>query len=221
MKEEMILVALTYINHETKKKFLSVEPTIHETASLHKCYVGEWTAIGARSRMNEVTFGDYSYCVDEVQINYAEIGKFCSIASHVCINPGNHPMWRVTQHHSTYRKASYQFADTDDLEFFEWRRSRKVTIGHDVWIGHGVTIMPGVTIGTGAVIGSGAVVTKDVEPYTIVAGVPAKLIKERLPAEAARQLLEIAWWDWSRDILQERFEELYDLDTFIDRYGNK
>ncbi|RCW51717.1 hypothetical protein DFP97_10157 [Paenibacillus prosopidis] len=213
-------MALTYIHHEMKKKLLTAEPTIHETAALHKCYIGEWTEIGARTRMNEVTFGDYSYCTDEVQINYAEIGKFCSIASHVCINPGNHPMWRVTQHHATYRRAAYQLAETDDMEFFEWRRSRKVTIGHDVWIGHGVTVMPGVTIGTGAVVGSGAVVTKDLEPYTIAAGVPAKQIKERFSRQVSRKLLEIAWWDWPRDMLEDKFDELNDVEKFISKYGS-
>ncbi|WP_307720002.1 DapH/DapD/GlmU-related protein [Paenibacillus koleovorans] len=212
-------MAMTYFNKTHQGKRLSVEPTIHETASLHKSYVGEWTAIGAGSRLNEVEFGDYSYCVDQVQINYAEIGKFCSIASHVCINPGNHPMWRVTQHHSTYRRVSYGFAEADDAEFFDWRRSHKVMIGHDVWIGHGVTVMPGVTIGTGAVVGSGAVVTKDVAPYTIVAGVPAKRIRERFDPETARCLLDVAWWDWSREELEARFEQLNDVEAFLARYG--
>lgn len=212
-------MAMMFINHEGPKKKLSAAPSVHESAVLHNCYVGEWTAIGARSRLNEVVFGDYSYCVDEVQINYAEIGKFCSIASHVCINPGNHPMWRVTQHHATYRRASYGFAEQDDADFFNWRRSHKVTIGHDVWIGHGATIMPGVSIGTGAVIGSGAVVTKDVDPYTIVAGVPAKLIRERFSREAADRLIEIAWWDWPRETLQARFDHFYDLPGFLERYG--
>lgn len=202
-----------------KGRMLSEEPTIHESARIIDSYIGEWTAIGADSRLMECRFGDYSYCVDQVQIHYADIGKFCSIASHACINPGNHPMWRVTQHHSTYRRVQYRFAESDDAELFQWRREHRVTIGHDIWIGHGATVMPGVTIGTGAVVGSGAVVTKDVPPYTIVAGVPARPIRARFPEPVVRQLLDIAWWDWPRELLEERFEDLYDLESFVEKYG--
>jgi hypothetical protein len=93
-------------------------------------------------------------------------------------------------------------------------------IGNDVWIGHGVTIMPGVSIGTGAVIGAGAVVTKDVEPYQIVVGVPARPIRKRFSEEVITQLLDIAWWDWDRATLEARFDDFYDLDAFIKKYGH-
>ncbi len=79
-------------------------------------------------------------------------------------------------------------------------------------------ILPGVTIGTGAVIGSQAVVTKDVTPYTIVGGVPAKVIRERFPRDIAARLEAIAWWDWPRDLLEARFADLNDLVTFLERY---
>ena len=130
-------------------------------------------------------------------IIYAEVGKFCSIAAFTRINPGNHATWRASQHHYSYRSRQYGFDLGDDTEFFQWRRDHKVTIGNDVWIGHGAVIMPGVTIGDGAVVGSSAVVTKDVEPYTVVAGVPAKVIKRRHPAALAKRLMTLAWWDWS------------------------
>ncbi|QHT62939.1 acetyltransferase [Paenibacillus lycopersici] len=212
-------MALTYVHQETKRRGrLTREPNIDETAVVQHSRLGEWTAVGARSRILESTMDDYGYCVDEAIIHYAQIGKFCNIASHVCINPGNHPMWRVTLHHATYRRVSYGFAETDDAEFFDWRRSHPVTIGHDVWIGHGATIMPGVTIGNGAVVGAGAVVTKDVPPYCIVAGVPAKPIRERFPKETAERLERIAWWDWTREQLEERFADFYDLDRFIAKY---
>lgn len=202
------------------EKMLGPEPTVHPSSSLRESELGVWTDIGPNCSIVESTLGDYTYCAGDASIVYATIGKFCSIASHVRINPGNHPMQRVTQHHMTYRRRMFGFADTDDTEFFQWRRDHHVTIGHDVWIGHAAVIMPGITIGTGAVIGSQAVVTKDVAPYTIVGGVPAKVIRERFPAEVAARLQAIAWWDWPRDLLAERFADLNDLDRFLELYGS-
>ncbi|MCZ8515193.1 DapH/DapD/GlmU-related protein [Paenibacillus filicis] len=198
---------------------LSPEPSIHPSSHIMDSYAGEWTSIGANNKLIESRVGDYTYTMDDVTINYAEVGKFTSIASHVCINPVDHPMNRVSQHHMTYRRAAYGFAESDDEEIFNWRRGSRVSIGHDVWIGHGAIIMKGVHIGTGAVVGSGSIVTKDVEPYTVVVGVTAKPIKTRFSREIADRLLEIAWWDWPRETLQERFHELNDIYGFIKKYG--
>ncbi len=201
-------------------KRLSDKPTIHASSRIHQSQIGGWTDIGPNCVLSEVTFDDYSYLAGDAQIIYTEIGKFCSIASHVRINPGNHPMDRVTQHHSTYRRVEYSFDISDDLEFFQWRREHKCVIGHDIWIGHGAVIMPGVKIGTGAVIGSTAVVTKDVEPYSIVVGVPARPIKKRFPDKTIESLQRIAWWNWDRPTLEARFEELRDVNAFVEKYDH-
>ena len=193
--------------------------TVHESAQLHDTTIGGWVALGPNTSIHESTFGAYSYIAGDAQIIYSDVGKFCSIASHVRLNPGNHPMWRVTQHHATYRLKDYGFADHNDEEFFDWRRAHRVTIGHDVWIGHSAIVMPGVTVGTGAVLGSGAVVTKDVPPYTIVGGVPAKPIRERFAREVAETLLRIAWWGWDRATLKAHWPEINDLATFLATYG--
>lgn len=210
---------MNFIHQSPKETTLSTEPLVHPTSSIMNSYAGEWTSIGPRNVIVESKLGDYTYTMDEVTINYTEIGKYCSIASHVCINPVNHPMERVTQHHMTYRRKSYGFAKTDDEEIFKWRRLNRVRIGHDVWIGHGAIIMKGVTVGTGAVIASGAVVTKNVGPFTIVGGVPAKPIKERFSREIAAKLEQIAWWNWPREVIENRFYELNDLESFLEKYG--
>jgi phosphonate metabolism protein (transferase hexapeptide repeat family) len=203
------------------QKYLSKEPVLHETSLVINSCLGEWTEVGPNTTIENSSLGDYSYTAGDSEIIYTEIGKFCSIASHVRINPGNHPMWRVTQHHATYRKVQYGFADTDDEEFFNWRKKHSVKIGHDVWIGHGAIIMPGVSIGHGAVIGAGSVVTKDVPPYLIVAGIPAKPIRERFSKEIVEKLLKIKFWDWDRKTLEERFGHLNDVEYFIKSYSNE
>ncbi|WP_199617699.1 DapH/DapD/GlmU-related protein [Paenibacillus alkalitolerans] len=210
---------MKHIHRPRTEVKLSAEPLIHETSIVNNSRLGEWTSVGAFNKITESEIGDYTYTMEDVTVNYAEIGKFGNIASHVCINPVQHPMDRVTQHHMTYRRKSYGFGDRDDEAFFDWRRSSRVTIGHDVWIGHGAIIMKGVSVGTGAVVGSGAVMTKDVPPFTIVAGVPARTIRARFEPGIAEQLLRIAWWDWPRDVLEERFHDLNDVPSFIAKYG--
>jgi len=202
-------------------KMLGETPTIHESSRVSESDLGVWTDIGPNTSIREASVGDYTYFAGDCQVIYATIGKFCSIASHVRINPGNHPMHRVTQHHMTYRRKMFGFGEEDDTDFFQWRRDHRVSIGNDVWIGHAAIVMPGVTIGDGAVIGSQAVVTKDVPPYTIVGGVPAKVIRARFPQPIADQLQRIAWWDWTRTELEERFDDLNDMDAFLAKYGDE
>ena len=115
------------------------------------------------------------------------------------INPGNHPMQRATQAHFTYRAIAYFEGEADDTAFFEWRRDHHVNIGHDVWIGHGAIVLPGRNVGTGAVIAAGAIVTRDVPPYTIVAGNPARIIRPRFSGCYRQRLVALRWWDWSHE----------------------
>lgn len=206
-----------------KKQVLGLEPRIDPTARVHKSQLGVYTSVGPRTSIGETTFGDYSYVVNDCSIMYAEIGKFCSIAAHTRINPGNHPMWRAALHHFTYRSESYGFNVEDDHEFFDWRRAHKVVLGNDVWIGHGAVILPGVKIGTGAGIGAGAVVSKDVLPFAIVGGVPAKLIRYRFDERAQEQLLELAWWDWPREKLEVALPDLRVLsaEEFVEKYAKQ
>ncbi len=198
---------------------LSEQPTIDPSAEIIDSSLGVWTEISHDTKFYRSSLGDYSYVMQHCQIMHSSIGKFCSIASFVRLNPGNHPLERPTSHHMTYRAVQYGFADSDDADFFAWREAHPVTIGHDVWIGHNVTVLPGVTIGNGAAIGAGAVVTKNVEPYTIVAGVPAKRIRARFSDSVIEQLERIQWWNWSRSQLEQRFMEFRNMDAFLEKYG--
>src|ERR1043165_7142729 len=169
----------------------SVQPAVDASASLRECKLGAYTEVGARTILLEVAMGDYSYVVNDAQITYTTIGKFCSIAAMTRINPGNHPMHRPSQAHFTYRASSYFPGGSDDADFFAWRRQHHVHIGHDVWIGHGAVILPGRSSGAGGVVAAGAVWTKDVPAYTIVGGNPARSIKRRFPESIAERLAQL------------------------------
>jgi phosphonate metabolism protein (transferase hexapeptide repeat family) len=163
--------------------------------------------------------GDYSYITNDGNVIYSQIGKFCSFAAMVRINPGNHPMHRAAQHHFTYRSRQFGMGE-DDTDVFGWRRTKMVAIGHDVWIGHGAIVLAGVTIGNGAVVGAGSVVTKDVPPYTIVAGVPAKMIRLRFSNTIQEAMERIRWWDWSHQQLKDALNDFrkMNIDAFCGKY---
>jgi phosphonate metabolism protein (transferase hexapeptide repeat family) len=201
-------------------KTLSVEPTVDPTAQLQATKLGAYCEVGARTILLDVVMGDYSYVVNDAQMTYTRIGKFCSIAAMTRINPGNHPMHRATQAHFTYRASAYFPGESDEAEFFEWRKSHRVHIGHDVWIGHGAIILPGRSVGTGAVVAAGAVVTKDVPAYTIVGCNPARPIKRRFSDDIADRLARLSWWDWDHDALRAALPDFRRLgvEEFIEKY---
>jgi hypothetical protein len=200
---------------------LSIDPAVHPTATLRDSRLGAYCEVGARTSLLETTMGDYSYVVNDSQIAYASIGKFCSIAAMTRINPGNHPMQRASQAHFTYRASAYFPGEADEAEFFAWRRSHRVQIGHDVWIGHGAIVLPGRSIGTGAVVAAGAIVTKDVPAYAIVGGNPARLIRRRFPDDIVNRLAVLAWWDWDHDALRRALPDFRRLaiEEFLCKYA--
>jgi phosphonate metabolism protein (transferase hexapeptide repeat family) len=200
---------------------LSEKPFVHETAKVENSKVGRWTEIAEGCRVTETVVGDYSYMMEGCMVFCADIGKFSNIASTVRLNATNHPVERPTLHHFTYRASDY-FDDAEhEARFFEQRRAKRVTIGHDTWLGHGSTVLPGVTIGDGAAVGAGAVVTKDVAPYTIVAGVPAKPIRQRFDRQTAERYQALSWWNWDHTRLRAALEDFRSLsaEAFLERHG--
>lgn len=168
-----------------------------------------------------IEIGDYTYYDDFETVDNFEknvkylfdftgdkliIGKFCMIASDVTfiMNGASHLNDSVTSYPFSIFGGDWSGA----MEGKSYPNKGNTVIGHDVWIGYGATIMPGVHIGHGAIIATKAVVTKDVAPYAIVGGNPAKEIRKRFSEEKIEELLEVAWWDWPLEKITRKVQML-------------
>jgi len=164
--------------------------------------------------IHQSKIGKYSYIGNRSNISYCQIGRYCSIASDVKIGLGIHPIYFVSTSPIFYSNKNV-FRKKWTLENQEVTEYRQVIIGHDVWVGANAIIMGGVRIGNGAIIGAGAVVTKDVPPYSIVAGVPAKIIKYRFSPDIIKKIIESRWWDYSEDEMKYMSKYFADPLKFI------
>jgi acetyltransferase-like isoleucine patch superfamily enzyme len=166
----------------------------------------------ASYNVGKFTYG-YPKIVNYRGIATCKIGKFCSIAEGVTILlDGEHkPDWVTTYPFYDYVKGFHDMQPP--------HTKGDVVIGNDVWIGLNAIVLSGVCIGDGAVVGANAVVTKDVEPYAIVAGNPARLIRKRFNDETVKKLLKIKWWNWSLQRIKENAPFMFanKIDEFIDR----
>jgi phosphonate metabolism protein (transferase hexapeptide repeat family) len=204
-------------------RFKDFEPRIHPTAELKSCRLGRYAVIGERVILREVSVGDFSHFERHAEAIYTTIGKFCSIAANTRVNALEHPIERITSHKISYRPNEFFRYLGVDAVFRERRRARKVSIGHDVWIGHGAVVMPGISIGNGAVVGANAVVTRDVEPFEIVAGTPARRLRMRFDEAVCQRVEVIGWWDWPVDMLIEAIPDMQTMpiEAFLDRWENR
>jgi acetyltransferase-like isoleucine patch superfamily enzyme len=172
---------------------------------LYRAYLLKTTGI----RVGKYTYGFVPLCDKDSTV--AEVGAFTSIATNVNYSAGNHPLTCVSTHPFFFFKE-VGFIEDSIPELMPKRD--KITIGHDVWIGRDATILTGVTIGIGAVVAAGAVVTKDVTPYAIVGGVPARVIRMRFDQAKIEKLLQSAWWTWNDEKLRSRIYDFVDPETF-------
>ncbi|GAB1479046.1 DapH/DapD/GlmU-related protein [Paracoccaceae bacterium] len=202
-------------------KLSATEPFLHPEVEVHASTFGAFVEIGRGARIVNSQFGDYAYCERWADIANTTVGRFANIAAMVRIGPTDHPWRNAAQHHFLYRSSYYWDDVADDAGFFAARAARRTVLGPDCWIGHGAIIMPEVTLGAGAIVASGAVVTKDVAPFLMVAGVPARPLKPRFAAPVTERLLALAWWDWDHNRLRAALPDFRALpaEAFLEKYG--
>jgi len=174
---------------------LSVAIQVHNSVNLSGwVHLAEPARVFANATLRNTKIGAFTYVSPRTILHDANVGRYCSIGSYVTVL-SEHPIGSLTTSPFPYEKVFRTPFDPEPLHEFE--KILPTTIGNDVWIGSNVQIKTGITIGNGAVIAAGAVVTKDVAPFTVVGGVPAKVIRQRFSKELVDQITEIAWWDYN------------------------
>ena len=191
-----------------RKKFLKIG--CH--AKVGKCSFGLYNKINDHTNLYEVELGDYSYIAADSKLVRTKIGKFCSIGPGVRCGIGRHPSKIFVSTHpifySTIKQARISFADKNYFEEFQ-----PIQIGNDVFIGANTIILDGVKIGDGAIVAAGTIVSKDIPPYAVVGGAPAKIISYRFEEDEIEYLMKLKWWNKSIDWLKDNFRLFHNIEA--------
>ena len=186
--------------------------------ALRNCMIDKTSKVCPRSELTNVTMGKYSYIGGYSFLYNVKIENYCSIAERCCIGGAAHPIHRVSSSpvfHEGKNVLKKNFAEFPGIV------NPDTIIENDVWIGMGCYIKAGVKIYTGAVVGMGSVVTKDIPPYEIWAGNPAKKIGERFDDTVKEKLLKSEWWNWEEKKVAEMSLDFDDIDSFFDKLDER
>ena len=197
--------------------FKFIHPTVKSEVFIHpRNNIGKYVVLKKCCIHNSLSIGDYTFIHNDVNIGRSvnSIGKFTSIATGVRIGLLNHPIDIVSTSPVFYNPKRGLISNT----ISQYNSYKGVSIGNDVWIGTNALILDNVTIGDGAIIAAGSVVTKNVEPYAVVGGCPAKVLKYRFDKSTISDLLKIKWWDLDQDWIERNTSLFLDLEVFLDNF---
>lgn len=194
-------------------KFKNPSLKLEYLAWCKNSYFGKNVSLLKNSIVKNSKIGSMTYVGAFTNINNCKTGKFCSIGPGCRIGPGQHPTDTIVSTHPAFYSTNvYNRIGFTDKQCFE--EYIEIIIGNDVWIGANVIIVDGVNIGDGAMIAAGAVVTKDVAPYAIIGGIPAKVLKYRFDEENIDYLLKIKWWDRDFSWMKKNQKQFLDIESF-------
>lgn len=210
-KNEIHSSVKVYKRAEISKSSIGLKSIIGNDTIISECQIEDYVSVNRRNYLLRSSIGVFTYTGIGTMIRSSVVGKFCSISWNVSIGGGNH----VFDHLTTHPRWRFNMM-SDNIEYSKNKELQKTLnnqadciIENDVWIATNAVILRGVTIGNGAVIGAGAVITKDVEPYSIVVGVPAKPIKKRFDERTIEELQGLQWWNWPIEVIRENIELIY------------
>lgn len=209
---------LAKIKGRSQLRRSSPTSTIHRRANVDGCVkLGRFVLVDAGVWVYDSEIGNYSYIADGARIARTEMGRFCSIGPMAYVGLPQHPSKGFISSHPLFYQnipgRGFDYADRDYFEGFA-----PTQIGNDVWIGANAMIKGGVKIGHGAIIGAGAVVTKDVPPYAVCVGVPAKVLRNRFDPDTIEFLLGFRWWDKEEAWLRENWKAFHNSEEFVNKF---
>lgn len=215
-----------------KQKYKKIKIYLRKGVKFEKCIFEGCGKVGNNSNVKSSFIGYGTYIGKECDLSFSKIGRFCSIGNNVKVIAGDHPIYDYVSTHPIFYTDMLK-KEGLYLKGYKDRNTSKnlneningggytIEIGSDVWIGTNVSILGGVKIGNGAVIGTGAVVVKNVEPYSVVVGVPAKKIKERFTKEEISYLEKLKWWNKDKEWLEKNVLLFSNIKLFVEELKEK